>query len=73
MNKLTELEALKYWIDSEFSILHAMFGIIMLNLVEAWFWKAFFVVYIIFSIIYAIVRIAYVAQYNKDFLKVPKK
>ena len=71
--KLTDSEKLKYWIDSEFSILHAMFGIIMFNIVDAWFWKAFFVIYIIICAVYAIVRIAYVASQDKDYLKVPKK
>lgn len=71
--KLTEYEKLKYWIDSEFSILHAMFGIIMLNLTEGWFWTLFFTIYIVASIIYAIVRMAYVAQDDPKYLKVPKK
>lgn len=73
MNKLTDLEALKYWLDAEFSILHAMFGVLMFNIVDAWYWKVFFVVYIIVQIVYAIVRIAYVAQHDKNYLKVPKK
>lgn len=73
MSKLTELEVLKYWLDAEFSILHAMFGVIMFNLVEAWYWKVLFVIYIIIATLYSIVRVAYVAQHDKDYLKVPKK
>jgi hypothetical protein len=73
MKQLTDIEKLKYWIDAEFSILHAMFGIIMFNLMHDWFWKLIFVIYVILQVIYASVRILYVATQDKDYLKVPKK
>lgn len=73
MKKLTELELLKYWIDAEFSILHAMFAIIMLQLVEGVFWVVAFWIYLIIQIIYALVRVAVVASQDKDYLRTPKK
>lgn len=72
MKKLTELELLKYWIDAEFSILHAMFAIIMLQLVEGVFWVVAFWIYLIIQIIYALVRVAVVASQDKDYLRIPK-
>lgn len=73
MNKLTELEKMKYWIDSEFTILHIMFAIIMLQLTEGVLWTVLFSLYIVFCVIYAVVRLAYLAQDDPKFLKVPKK
>jgi hypothetical protein len=73
MKKLPELELLKYWIDAEFSILHAMFAIIMLQLVEGVFWVVAFWIYLIIQIIYALVRVAVVASQDKDYLRIPKK
>ena len=72
MKNLTELQIMKYWIDSEFSVLHAMFAIIMLQLVDGSFWTIFFWVYLIIQIIYALVRIAVVAANDKDYLKIPR-
>lgn len=72
-NKLTDLEMLKHWIDTEFTILHIMFAIIMLQLVTGWFWTMFFICYIFFQVLYAVVRLAVIANQDKDYLKVPKK
>lgn len=72
MKKLTELELMKYWIDAEFSILHAMFAIIMLQLVEGVFWTVAFWIYLVIQIIYALVRIAVVAANDKNYLKIPQ-
>lgn len=72
-NKLTDLEMLKHWIDTEFTILHIMFAIIMLQLVTGWFWTMFFIGYIFFQVLYAVVRLAVIASQDKDYLKVPKK
>lgn len=71
--KLTEGEKLKYWIDAEFSILHAMFAIIMLQLTSGRVIHVGLLLYTAWSIIYAIVRIAYIATSDSDFLRVPKK
>lgn len=73
MAKITEIEKLKYWMDSEFSILHAMFGIIMLQLTHGALPTVLFSLYIVISITYAIVRAAYVASIDKNYLKVPKR
>lgn len=71
--KLTDIEMLKYWIDTEFTILHIMFAIIMLQLVSGLFWVIVFSVYIAFQVFYAIVRLAVIASQDKDYLRVPKK
>lgn len=71
--KLTDVEKLKYWMDAEFSILHIMFAVIMLELTEGWFPTIAFSLYILYAIIYGLVRIAYIAADDPDYLKVPKK
>ena len=73
MNKLTDLEMLKHWIDTEFTILHIMFAIIMLQLVSGIFWVIVFSIYIVFQVFYAIIRLAAIAAQDKDYLRVPKK
>lgn len=73
MKKLTEIEKLKYWLDAEFSILHVMFAIVMLELTSGWFATTLLVVYLIFTLMYALTRIAYVFSFDKDYLRVPKK
>ncbi len=71
--KLSELEKLKYWLDSEITILHIMFAVVLWQLTEGWLPHLFIVIYIFISVIYASVRIAYVASQEKNYLRVPKK
>lgn len=73
MSKLTEVDKLKYWIDTEFSILHIMFAIIMLQLTHGVLPTVIFGIYLIISVVYTISRIMYVAYFDKDYLKIPKK
>ena len=73
MKKLTEVELLKYWIDSEFTALHIMFAVVLWQLTEGWLPHLLIALYIVGSALYFIVRIAYVASQDKDYLKVPKK
>lgn len=73
MTNLTETEKLKYWIDSEFSILHGMFAIIMLQLTRGLLATFIFTVYLIITILYTITRLAYLAASDKDYLRIPKK
>lgn len=72
-SKLTEVDKLKYWIDTEFSILHVMFAIIMLQLTHGALPTILLSVYLIISVVYTLTRIAYVASFDKDYLRVPKK
>lgn len=71
--KLTELEKLKYWIDTEFTIVHVMFAVIMLELTEGWVWNIIIGLYIAYSVIYILTRIAVIAADDPDYLRVPKK
>jgi hypothetical protein len=73
MKKLTEIEKLKYWVDAEFTILHIMFAIIMLQLTSGWLPTTILAIYLIISVMYTIARIAYVTAFDKDYLRVPKK
>jgi hypothetical protein len=73
MARATEMEKLKYWIDAEFTILHIMFGIIMLQLTHGVFPTVFFSLYITVSVLYTLIRIAYIASIDKNYLKVPKQ
>lgn len=73
MSKLTETDKLKYWLDAEFSILHVMFAVIMLQLVTSTWQRVGLVVYIIFSIVYAWVRLIYISGHEPSYLRIPKK
>lgn len=73
MKKLTEADKLKYWLDVEFSILHIMFGIIMLQLTTGWLPSLLFGTYIVFQALYAIPRMAIVFSNDPNYLRVPKK
>ena len=72
IRKLSEVELLKYWIDSEFTVLHIMFAIILWQLTEGWLPHLFIGVYIVFSSLYALVRFAIVVSQDKDYLRIPK-
>lgn len=72
-DKLTEGEKLKYWIDAEFSILHAMWGTVMYNLVDGKVLHILFGVYIAWCLIYGVVRVAYISLSDSNYLRVPKK
>lgn len=73
MSKLTELEKLKYWIDSEFTILHIMFAVVMLQLTTGLVWNIILGLYILWSLLYLVVRLAVVAADDPDYLRAPKK
>jgi len=73
MKKLTDIDKLKYWLDAEISIIHAMIAFVLLNIITNGWYKAAIIVYIVFSVIYAIVRILYIANDDVNFLRVPKK
>lgn len=72
-NKLTELEKLKYWLDTEITILHIMFAVVVLLLTEGWIWNILIGLYIAYSVLYMITRLAVIAADDPDFLKLPKK
>lgn len=71
--KLTEVEKLKYWLDAEISILHIMFAVVVWLLTHSGFVHLLLGVYILYTVVYALARIAYVANLDKDYLRIPKK
>lgn len=73
MKKLTETDKLKYWIDAEFSILHVMFAVVMLELTEGWVWNIILSLYIVYSVLYILTRIAVIAVDDPDYLRAPKR
>lgn len=73
MKKLTDLEKLKYWIDTEFTILHVMLAVIGLAVTEGWLWNIILGVYILYCLLYIITRLAVIAADDPDYLRVPKK
>lgn len=73
MKKLTETEKLKYWIDSEFTILHIMFAILMLQLTNGLVWTIILWVYMVWSVLYLLTRLAILASDDPNYLRVPKK
>lgn len=73
MAKLKDIDLLKYWADSEFSIIHIWAAMIMYQLVEASWQHIALGIYIVFNVLYGIVRISYVVQQDPDYLRVPKR
>ena len=73
MKKLTELQKMKHWLDAEVTMLHVMFAVVMLQLTEGWVNTFILSFYITWCVIYALVRIAYIAADDPDYLKAPKK
>lgn len=72
MKKLTEIELLKYWLDAEITILHTMFAVILWQLTTGWLPHTLLAVYIVGSMIYSTIRVAYVQKQDSKYLKVPK-
>ena len=73
MNKLTDLEKLKYWVDTEFTILHIMFAVVMFQLTEGLLWNIGLGLYVLWSVFYLITRLAVIAADDPNYLRVPKK
>lgn len=71
--KLTDLEKLKYWIDTEFTVLHIMFAVVMFQLTEGWLWNIGLWLYVLWQFFYLITRLAVIAADDPDYLRVPKK
>lgn len=72
-SKLTELEKLKLWLDAEISLMHIMFAILAFMIVTSAVLKVLIVLYIIWSFIYMIVRLAAVAVDDPNFLRIPRR
>lgn len=73
MSKLTETDKLKYWLDSEISILHLMFAVVVWLLTHNFVAHLLLAFYMIYTMVYIFVRLAYLASIDKDYLRVPKK
>jgi len=73
VKKLTELQKMKYWLDAEMTILHIMFAVVMLELTEGWLPTFILSLYITWCVIYTMVRVAYIAVDDPDYLRAPKK
>lgn len=73
MTGLTESDKLKYWLDAEISWLHVMIAIVMFMLVSSVIIKIVLVLYMVWSFVYMIVRLAYLASHDSSFLRIPRK
>ena len=73
MKKLTDLEKLKYWIDSEFTVVHILLAIVMLQVTENLVWNIIIGLYIAYSAVYLLTRLAVIAADDPDYLRVPKQ
>lgn len=73
MKKLTDLEKLRYWVDSEFTLLHIMFAVVMFQLTEGWLWNIGLGLYVLWQFLYLLVRLAAIAADDPDYLRVPKR
>ncbi len=73
MKKLTEMDKLKYWVDTEFTILHIMLYIVMWLLTHSTFVHVLLALLIVRSVAYMLARTVYLASADRNYLKVPKK
>jgi hypothetical protein len=71
--KLTEVDKLKYWLDAEITILHIMFAVVVWLLTSNHVVHILLALYMIFSTVYLLSRMAYVASYDRNYLRIPKK
>jgi hypothetical protein len=71
--KLTEVDKLKYWLDSEITILHIMFAVVVWLLTNSHVVHILLALYMIFSTVYLLTRLAYVANFDRNYLRIPKK
>lgn len=69
--KFTEDQKLRFWMDGEFAIVHAMFAFVAILIVENLFGEILLWLYLIYSLIYAAVRFAVVADQDPKYLRVP--
>lgn len=70
---LSEQDKFKYWLDGELAILHIMFYVVVWLLTHNLVAHIILALLIAYSTVYFVVRVAYVASIDKDFLKIPKK
>lgn len=73
MSRLTETDKLKYWLDAEMTYMHFLAALILYQLVTAQWQRYGLIVYMFFSVLYAVIRMAYVSKHDADYLKVPKR
>lgn len=73
MKKLTDLDKLKYWIDAEFTITHIILAVVMLQVTDGIIWTIALWVYIIYSMVYLLTRLAVIAADDPGYLRVPKR
>lgn len=71
--KLTEIDKLKYWLDTEITILHIMFAVVVWLLTHNRVAHIALAFYMFFSLIYLLTRGAYLASIDKNYLKIPKQ
>lgn len=73
MSKLTESEKMKFWIDAEFSLLHIMFAVIAFMITASVFFKIVLVIYMLWSFVYMISRVAKVGADDPDYLSLTRR
>lgn len=71
--RLTDADKLKYWLDTQFTILHILFAVVMLELTEGLVWTLVFLGYIAYAALYIVTRLAVIAADDPDYLRVPQK
>jgi len=73
VKKVTDIDKLKHWLDAEISILHFMFAVVLMQGATNGWIIALLVVYMIWSLLYALVRLMFLVEHDPDYLKVVKK
>lgn len=69
---MTELEKLKYWLDTEITLMHIAFYILLGTILDTKKWWVVMGGLIFTSFIYLLKRIAVLAKADKKYLSTPK-
>ena len=72
-NKPDKVDLLKYWLDSEITIIHIYLAVLAIFIINNVFFTIAAVIYCVWSFIYSLVRMAYIAKHDPEFLKVKWK
>ena len=73
MNKLDELDKLKYWLDAELTVIKIFLSVILYQLIENRWFRILLAVYVVMAVIYMGTRYTYISKVDRNYLKVPKK
>jgi len=68
-----EFVKLRFWIDAELTLIRVMLALILGMLIDKRLVWIAVVIYVIFSLLYAATRIAYVESKHMGYMRIPRR